>query len=134
MEEITCKSSRDSDLRLCVVLPTTRIGRVQAPYGTVIRRLRDARSLSQQDVADLAGVSRDTVIRAEQSGNVGVHYLYQIANVLEEDITAFFGGLPAAVAEPPEWSVFVRLPLEQRASLLRLAKRYLGEAGSKEET
>jgi transcriptional regulator with XRE-family HTH domain len=79
MLQITYNNSRVSDLRLCRESPTLRIRAVRGPYGDAIRRLRDDRDWTQEQLADRAGVQRDTIVRAEKSGNVGVLLLYQIA-------------------------------------------------------
>jgi transcriptional regulator with XRE-family HTH domain len=97
-------------------------------YGNVVRRFRKHHGWSQQQLADRAGVVRETVHRAEMSGNVGVLLLQQIANALDEDITVFFGAeashAPAASRQPAVWD---RLKREQRAQVLRFAYRLLGE-------
>lgn len=132
MLQINYKPNDVSYLRLCGLLPADRMAAVHAPYGETIKRLRERAGLSQQDLATKAGVHRDTVIRAEQSGNVGVLLLYQIADALDTDVTVSFG--PAETAPDDERSrlatLAVRLGDEQLQQLVRLAKRYLGEAGT----
>jgi DNA-binding XRE family transcriptional regulator len=88
MLQITYNNSRVSDLRLCRESPTLRIRAVRGPYGDAIRRLRDDRDWTQEQLADRAGVQRDTIVRAEKSGNVGVLLLYQIAQALDVDMRA----------------------------------------------
>src|SRR5688572_6206390 len=98
---------------------------VAAPYGDVIKKVRKARGLSQGELADRSGIHRQTIVRAEQSGNVGVLFLYQIAQALDVPITEFFGPRPGRVAahESPassELDVFSRVKPEQRARLVKL--------------
>ena len=128
MQQITCNSLYVSNLRLCGELPTHTIRRVR-PYGHVIRDARDRRQLSQAELAASVGASRDTIIRAEQSGNVGVLLLYRIADVLEIDITAFFGGALPARSDDDEQEVlgmYRRLTAEQRSHIRRSLRRLLG--------
>ena len=92
-------------------------------YGSVIRGLREQRAWNQDDLAARAKVSRETVSRAENSGNVGVLYLYRFAHALKVDITAFFGGDEVAREKPPP-SVWSRLGKEQRAVSRRSSARW----------
>lgn len=96
-----------------------------SPYGAVIKRLRETRSWTQQELADHAGVNRETVVRAEQSGNVGVLLLMQLASALDVSLTEVFGGHAHAVVAPPDW--WDRLNVEQRRRVARIARRYLGD-------
>lgn len=102
------------------------------PYGDVIRRLREQRAWSQQQLADKSKVGRETVLRAEQSGNVGVLLLYRLAHAFDADVSVFFGNGPRASNEKPP-SVWSRLKKEQRAELVRYAYRLLGEREPPEE-
>lgn len=95
------------------------------PYGAVIRQLRNARGWNQQELADRAGVHRETVVRAEQSGNIGVLLLMQVATALDVTLTEVFGGHVRAIVGPPDW--WDRLNLEQRRRVARIARRFLGE-------
>jgi len=97
-------------------------------YGNVIRKERERLGLSQDALAERAKVGRQLVIRAEQSGNVGILLLERIAQVLELHIR--ISG--AAVDEKPP-SVWPRLKREQRAEVLRYAYRLLGERVPAEE-
>ena len=47
-----------------------------------LRSLRRERRMSQQTLADRAGVSRRTITNAEGGQNVGLHELCRIANAL----------------------------------------------------
>lgn len=102
-----------------------------APYGDVIRKIRKQKGLSQGELANRASLHRDTVVRAEQSGNVGVLFIYQIASALDVHITELFSRKGGAVAHqaaaPSEPDVFSRLKPEQRARVEKLARGMLGE-------
>lgn len=96
------------------------------PYGVVIKRLREERDWNQQELADAAQVNRETVVRAEQSGNVGVWKLLQIAAVLDVTLSELFGGVVMTVeVSGPEW--WGRLTLGQRQWFEKLARRALSE-------
>lgn len=102
-------------------------------YGTAIKRLRDERKWTQEELRERANVSRETLSRAENGGNVGVLILYQIADALDVDINVFFGGSPARDAAPPfDW--WTRLKREQRVRVERYARRMLGERVPPEES
>lgn len=106
---------------------------MRGTYGAVIRQLRDARGWKQDDLAKRAKVSRETVSRAENGGNVGLFQLYRFAHAFRVDITVFFGGGPS-VAEVKPPSVWNRLGKEQRADVERYALRLLGARAPGEET
>jgi transcriptional regulator with XRE-family HTH domain len=95
-------------------------------YGDVIKRLRELKGWSQQELAERAHISRETEGRAEQSGNVGVFGLYQLAEALGVDISAFFGGLHED--GPDAW--WNELTDEQRLYLERLARRWTGRGAT----
>lgn len=101
------------------------------PYGEALARLRKKKGWSQGKLAEEAGISRETIIRAEQSGNVGALVLHQIANALDVELVISFGGAPPPVEKPP--SVWAKLKREQRANVLRYAYRLVGEAVPSEE-
>ena len=95
-------------------------------YGDVIRRLRRARRWSQTELVSRSKVSRETVSRAEASGNVGILLLQQIAHALDVDISALFDvAAPTSTAQPP--AVWDRLTREQREQVDRYAHRVAGE-------
>jgi transcriptional regulator with XRE-family HTH domain len=52
-----------------------------------LRVLRRERRMSQQALADRAGVSRRTITNAEGAQNVGLHEFCRIANALGHDLT-----------------------------------------------
>src|ERR1700709_489455 len=52
-----------------------------------LRSLRRERRMSQQTLADRAGVARRTITNAESAQNVGLHELCRIANALGYDFT-----------------------------------------------
>ncbi len=96
------------------------------PYGDVIKRLRDARGWTQGTLAERSGLNRETIVRAEQSGNVGVLLLVQIADALDVEISALFGGVPLATETTDEVVAIVsQLRGERRAQVLRMARRLL---------
>jgi transcriptional regulator with XRE-family HTH domain len=92
------------------------------PYGETLRKERERLGLSQDELAKRAKVGRELVIRAEQSGNVGILLLCRIAHVLEIDVRIV--GVDEPEKAPSVWS---RLKREQRAEVLRYAYRLLGE-------
>jgi transcriptional regulator with XRE-family HTH domain len=97
-------------------------------YGTAIRRLRKKKRWTQTHLAARAHVNIETLIRAEQSGNVGILLLARIAHALGEDVSAFFGTAaadPKAEKPPAFWG---RLKGELRAEVERYARRLLGES------
>lgn len=100
-------------------------------YGVALRKLRKKRGWSQDVLAEKADVSRETVIRAEQSGNVGAMLLFQIADALDVDLTISFGSSAQLAEKPP--AVWPRLQREQRVAVLKHAYRLLGEAAPKED-
>lgn len=95
-------------------------------YGDAIRRLRTAQGWDQPTLAARAHVSLDTIVRAEQSGNITIYKLHQIAEALSVETPVLFCG-DAPPAPPP--TVWARLTAEQRAYLERVAARLLREAG-----
>jgi transcriptional regulator with XRE-family HTH domain len=80
--------------------------------------------MSQPALAKKAHTNVETIVRAEQSGNVTVFKLLQIAEALETEISEFWCGEKKDAAPPSVWS---RLNPEQRAYLEKLAYRQLGE-------
>ena len=97
-----------------------------AGYGTAIKRLRQHMKLTQDELAQRASVSRDTIIRAERSDNVGILMLVDIAEVLGVTITDFFGA--GKVTEKPSlWALWPKIGPDGRARLEKLAKRYAEE-------
>lgn len=68
--------------------------------GPAIRHLREAKGLSNADLADLAGVSRPFMWRienGERNGGAAVHY--RIAQALEVDVPAITISDNASVAD-----------------------------------
>lgn len=96
------------------------------PYGNVIRRLRDARGWSQDDLVARTKISRETISRAENSGNVGVLFLQRIAHALDVDVSVFFGQESAPNPPTSIATIWHRLSTEQRADVLRYAGRLAG--------
>lgn len=73
-------------------------------YGDEIRRLREARGWSRQEqLAEAAGVNKETVVRAENSGNVSVFKLQLIAAALNVELGAFFSGPTMPDADARLW-------------------------------
>lgn len=66
-----------------------------------LRQLRRERKLSQQMLAEYAGVSRRTITNAEGGQNIGLNELCRIANALGHDVTL----------RPKNSVVFEELPL-----------------------
>lgn len=95
-----------------------------AGYGDVIKRLRRERGINNQAaLAEAVGLDRETISRAENSGNVGILHLYRIADELGVKVSVFFG--PCSKRDIPSW--WVRLKPEQRIRVEKLARAYLGE-------
>lgn len=62
--------------------------------GLQIRKLREEKNLSQQNLADLCNVPKSTIARIERTEvNVKLITLVKIANVLEVDLIKFFNYL-----------------------------------------
>ena len=66
-----------------------------------LRELRDARGLSQDQLADMAGISTRTLQRAEASGQASPETWKCLAAALEVDFTALRNPPPAAPREAP---------------------------------
>lgn len=56
-------------------------------FGNSITSARKALKLSQKELADKVGVSRDLITRLESGDNVGIHYVLAIVSVLCKKIT-----------------------------------------------
>jgi len=61
------------------MLRTEIISAVQVPQ---LRRLRDARALTQEELAERAGVSRTTVMRAERGQDIRQSSVRKLARAL----------------------------------------------------
>jgi transcriptional regulator with XRE-family HTH domain len=95
-----------------------------AGYGDVIRRLRRDKGIkSQTELAAKVGLDRETISRAENSGNVGILHLYKIADELGVKVVTLFGH--GSKRDFPVW--WWRLTTEQQKHLERLARAYLEE-------
>lgn len=51
-------------------------------FGRVMREARNDRSLTQARAAELAGITRATVVRIEKGENVGVDDIHKLASAL----------------------------------------------------
>jgi len=62
--------------------------------GKNLKRLRNEKGISQQELADLCDMERSTIVRVE-SGiyGAGLHVLFAIAEVLQVDIKTLFEGI-----------------------------------------
>lgn len=59
--------------------------------GTQIRKIREQKNLSQQNLADLCNVPKSTIARVERAEvNVTIKTLLKIANAIEISPTEFF--------------------------------------------
>lgn len=95
-----------------------------AGYGDAIKRLRKERGFTNQlSLAQVVGIDRETLSRAENSGNVGILTIYQIAEALGVKASVSFGR--ASSRDFPAW--WDKLSAEQRKKLERLARAWLGE-------
>ncbi len=97
-------------------------------YGEVIRRLRKARGWTNQaQLAEAAGVDKETIVRAENSGNVAIGTLQLIAAALDVNVTAFFcSRVEMSDEDALAWS---RLTEEQRRFLRKTIAKFLHEPG-----
>ncbi len=59
--------------------------------GTQVRKIREQKNLSQQNLADLCNVPKSTIARVERAEvNVTIKTLIKIANAIEISPTQFF--------------------------------------------
>lgn len=56
-------------------------------FGNSIAKARKSLRLSQKQLADKVGVSRDLITRLESGDNVGIHYVLAVVSVLCKKIT-----------------------------------------------
>jgi HTH-type transcriptional regulator / antitoxin HipB len=59
---------------------------IGADFGTAFRRERKARGLTQQRVAQKAGVTRFTITQLESGQNVGLHHVLAALAALEKGL------------------------------------------------
>lgn len=60
-------------------------------FTTFLKELRNERNMSQQDLADLVGVRRETIIRLEKGNyNPTLSLAYDIAQVFQKTIEEIF--------------------------------------------
>lgn len=105
-----------------------------AGFGSRIKALREGLEWSQEELATKARVSRDTVYRAEQSDNVRVNSLYQIAAALEVPVSALFGERTKAVVPRRDREaarLLGTLSDEQYEYVLKLVRGFAHEAEGK---
>jgi HTH-type transcriptional regulator / antitoxin HipB len=69
----------DTPLRAAPIL-------IAADFGSAFRRERKARGLTQQHVAQRAGVTRFTITQLESGQNVGLHHVLAALAVLEKGL------------------------------------------------
>jgi HTH-type transcriptional regulator / antitoxin HipB len=60
---------------------------VGADFGRAFRRERKARGLTQQRVAEKAGLTRFTITQLESGQNVGLHHVLAALAVLEKGLS-----------------------------------------------
>jgi transcriptional regulator with XRE-family HTH domain len=96
-----------------------------------VRRMRREKGLSQQELADLAGVGQDS-ISAIETGKHEPHprTLRKLANALDVEVADFFREPAVPLAEAPRGEG--RLPEWARTSDLNVLKRNASEASSDE--
>lgn len=105
-------------------------------YGDRIRALRDELGWSQDKLGKEAqGLSRDTINRAEQSDNLRINTIYQIAAGLGVPIGAFFGAARSTLSKQD--AEFLRMLHEvepdQRAYCVKLLTTWAHENGVAED-
>lgn len=59
-------------------------------WGDIIRRIRQDKGLTQENVAEELGVDKATIIRWEQSGKIKVDQLEKLANVFGIEIAQLY--------------------------------------------
>jgi transcriptional regulator with XRE-family HTH domain len=55
-------------------------------WGTIIRRVRESKGLTQENIADELGVNKTTIIRWEQESNIKTPALEKLAKAFGMDI------------------------------------------------
>lgn len=61
-------------------------------FGTNVHDLRKARSLSQERLAEMAGLDRTYISQVENGANVTLATVYKLANALQVDTAELFRG------------------------------------------
>lgn len=80
----------------------------QGLIGDVLLELRRGRGLSQDDLADRVGVSRQTIGNWEKNlASPGLDAVVRLARALDTSITAFLPRDPVALS-PPAWETLAR--------------------------
>ena len=59
-------------------------------WGEIIRRIREDKGLSQQNLADEVGVDKTTIIRWEKEGKVKTEHLQTIAKALKVELSELY--------------------------------------------
>jgi transcriptional regulator with XRE-family HTH domain len=99
--------------------------RAVTSYGSTIRRLRKERGWRrQEDLAEAAGVDKETVVRAESSGSVSTGKLAQLAAALGVELSDLF--CQPAPPQDEDCEMLSRLKEPQRVIVRRMMRSYLG--------
>jgi transcriptional regulator with XRE-family HTH domain len=97
-------------------------------YGTTIRKLRKAKGWKQQQLAEEAGVDKETVVRAEKGESVSTGKLAQIAAALGTDLSALFGAVTVDVPTD-DALLLARLTKNELAIVRRMIRSFLKSRG-----
>lgn len=71
-------------------------------WGEVIRRIRENKDLTQQNIADELGVDKTTIIRWEQEGNIKTPQLEKLAKAFKMELSDLYKyhSEPLLLSEP----------------------------------
>lgn len=71
-------------------------------WGEIIRRIREQKELTQQNIADDIGVDKTTIIRWEQEGNIKTAQLEKLAKALGIELAElyYYHSNPTLLNEP----------------------------------
>ena len=77
------------------------MARERSPFARHIKRMREVRRLTQEQVAERAGLAADTIRRLEQgSFSPSLRTLRKVAAALEISLSTLFAGFELPVADP----------------------------------
>lgn len=75
--------------------------KLEAVFGRVVRRLREARGISQEDFADVAGIHRTYVSSIERGKvQVSIAVVKKLADALEVSLTDLWSQVDAELSGP----------------------------------
>ena len=96
-------------------------------FGQRLRRLREARGLSQRKLGELAGLSDHSIYKAERGGNVRVENLLRLAETLGVSVLYLRDGVEL-LPEPDDWpalDAYLRVTSTLGEERIGLMQRFL---------